>query len=369
MEHGFPPGATIEDVHATWLFHHSIMLSLVVATSGCHFLPKKRLSQPETLWLWSIILTFSAAITILTWVSLSSEWIRLGGSAMNPETLAAYMLLCWSVGFAGSIRTLRGTKRISKHSRLASFHAYFNVLCPIIGLFVASVLIPVMSVRGESSFQWACRNNLRSIGRALEPYLESNKSYPQATTGSPPTSWRIRLLPFLYGGTHSAEYDPQSPWDSERNLEVSKFIPSSFTCSSSGQTHPGNTQRCDDQNRCFTDFPMLTGPGTFSSDFKPITPQGISDEASNTIAFVEAAGLRIVWTEPRDARVGREPLGINLTGSGEYDSPGIMSAWHTGGAHAVFADGSVRFVSQDIDPQVLKALTTVNGGESLPDSY
>lgn len=33
------------------------------------------------------------------------------------------------------------------------------------------------------------------------------------------------------------------------------------------------------------------------------------------------------------------------------------------------ADGSVRFVSQSIDPQVLKSLTTIAGGEPLPPDW
>ena len=364
MEHGFPPGATVEDVHAVWLLHHAIMLSLLAVVASVHLLPARRLGQPETLWLCTIILIVIPAVSVWTWASLSHRWVRLGGSRMNQETLAAYLVLYWLVGMAGSIRTLRGTKKIDEYSWFGTFHTCSNTVCPIVGIFAASILIPVMTVRGEAPYRFACANNIRSIGRGLESYFESTNTLPQATIGKPPRSWRIELQPYLYGRSNLADYDPTSPWDSIENLEVSKQWMPHLTCPSSG-----NSQLRDDNGHCFADFSMLTGPDTFASEFQPRTPSGISDGASNTIAFVEASGLRIIWTEPRDALVGRERLGVNLTGTGDYDSPGIMSGWHTGGAYATFADGSTKFISQDIDPAVLKALTTANGGENLPEQY
>ena len=88
--------------------------------------------------------------------------------------------------------------------------------------------------------------------------------------------------------------------------------------------------------------------------------------------FVEAVGLNIVWTEPRDADVSRVPIGVNLKGTGKTDSPGLMSSYHQvngGRAMMVLADGSVRFINQSIDPHALKSLTTIAGGEPLPPDW
>jgi hypothetical protein len=35
------------------------------------------------------------------------------------------------------------------------------------------------------------------------------------------------------------------------------------------------------------------------------------------------------------------------------------------GFHAAFADGSVRFLNKKVDPEVLRALITSNGGEVI----
>jgi prepilin-type processing-associated H-X9-DG protein len=40
-----------------------------------------------------------------------------------------------------------------------------------------------------------------------------------------------------------------------------------------------------------------------------------------------------------------------------------MSSYHPAGASGAFADGSVRFLSGTINAQVLRALTTIAGGE------
>ncbi len=60
----------------------------------------------------------------------------------------------------------------------------------------------------------------------------------------------------------------------------------------------------------------------------------------------------------------RDPaLGINK-------SPNSFGApWRsTKGANFTFADGSVRFIKEDIDPATLKSLSTPNGGESIKDA-
>jgi hypothetical protein len=59
----------------------------------------------------------------------------------------------------------------------------------------------------------------------------------------------------------------------------------------------------------------------------------------------------------------RDPMkGINQSPDG-FGGP-----WEHGTA-IVLADGSVRTISKNISPAVLKALSTPNGGEPLPDDY
>jgi hypothetical protein len=82
----------------------------------------------------------------------------------------------------------------------------------------------------------------------------------------------------------------------------------------------------------------------------------VTDGTSNTIVAGEVAGGFRAWGDPANVR---DPgLGINA-------APDGFGSSSPGGCHFLLMDGSVRFVSENIDPGVLKALSTYNGGENI----
>jgi prepilin-type processing-associated H-X9-DG protein len=85
------------------------------------------------------------------------------------------------------------------------------------------------------------------------------------------------------------------------------------------------------------------------------------DGTANTLMAGEAADDFKPWGHPTN---WRDPaIGINRSPQG-FGSP------HRGGAVFLFMDGSVRFIKDTVDPQVLKSLSTPAGGEPInPDSY
>jgi len=86
--------------------------------------------------------------------------------------------------------------------------------------------------------------------------------------------------------------------------------------------------------------------------------QDVTDGMSNTIMAGEVRENFKPWGHPIN---WRDPaLGINQSPQG-FGSP-----W-PGGAQFLLMDGSARFLSDNVDPELLKALSTPAGGEKLPE--
>lgn len=80
----------------------------------------------------------------------------------------------------------------------------------------------------------------------------------------------------------------------------------------------------------------------------------ITDGTSNTIMLLEVNDDRaVIWTKPDDFEYDQQDPMRDLVGS-----------WPDGFL-ATLADGSVRFIRSSIDPTVLKAFFTCNGGEKV----
>lgn len=84
----------------------------------------------------------------------------------------------------------------------------------------------------------------------------------------------------------------------------------------------------------------------------------VTDGLSSTLMIVEACKLNIVWMQPRD---------IDAETFTKVGDPNGIWSQHTGGAHILIADGSVRFLSTFVDPKVVKGLISKNGGEHITD--
>lgn len=241
-----------------------------------------------------------------------------------------------------------------------------TVLYGVLTLTFASILValflPAVQQAKEAARRTQCKNNMKQIGLAVQNYLDTYRQYPFAGKVISETeqicSWRMAFLQYMEAIPVMEVYHFNEPWNSPFNLGVLEMHRtwSPYNC----PTHDGTAR--------FADYSMLTGPATIGGDgMTAVKPDDITDGASNTIIFVEAAGREILWTEPKDVEVTDATLGINLSGDKPGHSRGIISSYHVGGAHVEMGDGSARFINQKIDKSVLKALTTINGGETVPE--
>ncbi len=162
--------------------------------------------------------------------------------------------------------------------------------------------------------------------------------------GKTPYSWRVAVLPYIEQEPLFRQYNFNEPWDGPNNRKLLDKMPMMFA-------HP-------DGPRNSPAYYMPTGPHTISPDNQgPLLAQ-ITDGLSYTIALVEAR-RDIPWTKPDDIPF----VGI---GQGADNAPlPPLGGFSAGGFNAAFADGAVRFISEKVDPNVLKALLSRDGGEVI----
>ncbi len=215
--------------------------------------------------------------------------------------------------------------------------------------FLIALLLPAVQQAREAARRTQCKNNLKQIGLALHNYHDTFTLFPAAhlndLEGEPKLSWRVSILPFLGEAGRFNSYQFDDAWDSPSNSGLLNPLPVVYGCPS--HTIPGSTN---------TAYVTITGSNTALGDGKCVPLRDISDGTSNTLMIVEGCGLNIPWMKPQDINAA--------TVKGVVDPNGASSK-HTGGAHVLMADGSVRFVSINIDPKIYQSLITRNGGEQI----
>lgn len=213
-----------------------------------------------------------------------------------------------------------------------------------------------------------CRNNLKSASLALINHATANNSILPAarihTDGQPDQSWRVAVLPFLDLPRPAYSYNSTEPWVSSMNTLVAQHsTPRMYLCPS---VVPGYRQ--DPAGRWYTAYAAITGPNTAFPIDKPRSLENFPDGLSHTVLLAEACGQQIVWTEPRDIEVTSTNVGFNQPGNHLGHSPAVWSSYHQGATMTAFADGGVRSLNPSIDPRVLRALLTADGGEQLDEN-
>lgn len=171
--------------------------------------------------------------------------------------------------------------------------------------------------------------------------------------GEPVHGWVTQLLPFLDLSSHYDRIDKSLPWDHPDNQELFRLQIQMF------QIPRLNKERNEDG------YPLLhyTVNKRLFPDNKSLTEDYVSraDGLSNTIMMGEIQEGLLPWGAPgnaRDPALGLKP-GPKTMGVDVWDGVTVIG----------FADGRVRTLNNDIDPKVLKALATPDGGEELPEEW
>ena len=217
----------------------------------------------------------------------------------------------------------------------------------LIGFVAVVFLLPVQRAR-EPARRSQCKNNLKQIGLALHNYHDQYHAFPPAYTvdadGKPLHSWRTLILPFMDRKALYDKIDLTKPWDDPANAEVFKL-------------HNIESYRC----------PSEPGPATHTTYLAVVTSNSclrpgesarlsdIKDSTSGTLMVTEVDSEHAVpWMAPMDAD---ESLFLAIGPTSKLV--------HTGGVHAVLADGTVRFFTVGYLAEIGRALISIDGAEAL----
>lgn len=228
-------------------------------------------------------------------------------------------------------------------------------------LFIVLVIVsqcPTFPRSGEKGRATVCRSMLRQIARAMEMYHMVYGSLPPAYvvdhSRSGLYSWRVLMLPGLECAPAFDELHLDERWDSGWNRRVLETVPSHTLFQCPSRSH---AEKQETGNR--TDYVMVVGAGTVSDGLTSVRLEQITDGPENTIMLVETAGTHLHWAAPGDMSLNDLPFGVN------HSSRQGIGSYHPGGAHVLFCDGKVGFLSESLNPEIIRGMCTIAGGEEV----
>ncbi|MCL2743109.1 MAG: DUF1559 domain-containing protein [Planctomycetaceae bacterium] len=223
-----------------------------------------------------------------------------------------------------------------------------------------ALLLPAVQAARVAAKRAQCTNNIKLIVLALHNYHDVYQAFPPLYTvdkdGKPLHSWRVLILPFI---EQAALYDKivsggglDEPWDSDFNKQFHNAVISVYSCPDNSLCKPGKA--CT--------YSSIAGevfvPAKKEKDRTGVGMARITDGTSNTVAVVEVKEP-FCWMDPTaDITLDEFVKGINVKN-------GRSGSFHTGGINIGMFDGSVRFLSDTVIPEILRALGTCAGGENI----
>ncbi len=301
------------------------------------------------------------------------------------------------------------------------------VVIAIIAILIA-LLLPAVQQAREAARRTQCKNNMKQIGLALHNYEATFTVFPPSMTSPPGQGvWQYNgdaahafdpnkhlhsfaslILPYIDQASLYNTMNYNQSALAAVNRTAAKQVMPFFRCPSFSGTNystdpiyvnaPRSCTECAIRNYAVMGAKAVVGlSGTTAEGVmyprSKTSFRDITDGSSNTVVIAETREQQAsVWIDGSCAALAARPLGLPPTyptyalpqSSLNYpppNSPTLFyfngtpfgaitqkygpSSLHTGGVHHLMGDGTVRFLSENLDYLLYDALVTRNGGEVI----
>jgi len=263
------------------------------------------------------------------------------------------------------------------------------VVIAIIAVLIA-LLLPAVQQAREAARRTQCRNNMHQLVLALHNYHDSHSCLPpgRVSGGNLNHSWVLHLLPLVDESAIYNAYNFALPsivsGGGSNSTAASQNLAQLFCPSkrSQGTNATYLTSLNDYVGSVSTGWTGTVADENYGIDGTPVTAQAgplymnsrvrfrdIRDGQANTIGLGEKpeTGSDTGWVYGADSSILRTGLAAINSVPGTTGEDYCFGSMHEGGSFFVFLDGSAKFLSENIDRTVFRALVTIAGNEIVDD--
>ena len=296
----------------------------------------------------------------------------------------------------------------NKTSRLNHYPTGFTlvellVVIAVIGL-LAGLLLPAVQAARESARSTQCKNNMKQLSLAVLNYESAHGKIPPATDhddtpairddsrtlGYDQWIWGAAVLPYIEQTALYNQLDFRLAPALAPNRALLSTEISTFRCPS--EIGPRLNKIRDPLE--FRDLQLTVESYSYNSELEALVSDRLQtklsdvvDGLSNTVLLGETTygvsqvefGRMLTAPGSLCSAIGFHGWGdtylsSHIVETREISKPaernGLLmaaSSYHPGGAHYAFFDGSVHFMSASTKPEVLKAISTLQGAEVVSE--
>ena len=203
----------------------------------------------------------------------------------------------------------------------------------LVVLVLMALILPAVQQARDAARRSTSKNHLKQIGLALHNYHDTHRVFPpggiETTDGKPYHSWQTMLLPFGDQAPLYSQIDFDQPWTDPSNQghfrqEIPQYL------------NPAIEEKVSPEGLGLSHY---VGNKLLMKTNGNMAIRNITDGTSNTIMAIETGENFKPWGDP-----------TNIANPANVMGPGKKSSFR-GGNHVLLGDGSVRFISENIDPE------------------